>query len=43
MVIDEVAQSFALEDNVAEKALTDDAAVGDNATFGDDAAVDPRT
>ena len=43
MAIDEVAQSFALEDNVAEKALTDDAAVGDNATFGDDAAVGPRT
>ena len=43
MAIDKAAQSFALEDNVAEKALTDDAAVGDNATFGDDAAVDPRT
>ena len=43
MAIDEVAQSFALEDNVAEKALTDDAAVGDNATFGDEAAVGPRT
>ena len=43
MAIDEVAQSFALEDNVAEKALTDDSAVGDNATFGDDAAVGPRT
>ena len=43
MAIDEAAQYFALEDNVAEKALTDDVAVGDNATFGDNAAVDPRT
>ena len=43
MAIDEAAQSFALEDNVTEKSLTDDATVGDNATFGDDAAVDPRT
>ena len=43
IAIDEAAQSFALEDNVAEKAFTDDVVVGDNATFGDDAAVDPRT
>ena len=43
MAIDEAAQSSTPEDDVAEKALADDATAGDNAAVGDDAAVDPRT
>ena len=43
MAIDEAAQSSTLEDNVAEKAPTDDAIAGDNAVVGDDAAIEPRT
>ena len=43
MAIDEVAQSSAPEDNVAEKAPTDDAIAGDNAVVVDNVAIDPRT
>ena len=43
MAIDEAAQSSTPEDNVAEKAPTDDAIAGDNAVVGDDAAIEPRT
>ena len=43
MAIDEAAQSSTPEDNIAEKAPTDDATAGDNAVVGDDAAIDPRT
>ena len=43
MAIDEVAQSSALKDDIAEKAPVDDAAAGDNAAVGDDDVVDPRT
>ena len=39
MAIDEVAQSSAPEDNIAEKTNVDDAST---AVAGDDAAVDPR-
>ena len=40
MATDEAAQSFAPEDNVAEKTLTDDATA---TVVDDDIAVDPRT
>ena len=43
MAIDEAAQSSTPEDNVAEKAPTDDATAGDNAVVVDDVAIDPRT
>ena len=43
MAIDEAAQSSTLEDNVAEKAPTDDAIAGDNAVVVDNVAIDPRT
>ena len=43
MAIDEAAQSSTPEDNVAEKAPTDDAIAGDNAVVVDNVAIDPRT
>ena len=40
MATDEATQSSALEDNVAEKTLTDDAIA---AVVGDGAVIDPQT